>query len=68
LLFAVFNSGGNVQAYRRLQDQFVEQMIAEEGGGLSAARNEDALADDTRHSIVQVFYRAANPSGETSTE
>ena len=68
LLFAVFNSGGNVQAYRRLQDQFVEQMIAEEGGGLSAARNEDALADDTRHSIVQVFYRAGNPSGEASTE
>lgn len=68
LLFAVFNSGGNVQAYRRLQDQFVEQMIAEEGGGLSAGRNEDALADDTRHSIVQVFYRAGNPSGEASTE
>jgi D-alanyl-D-alanine carboxypeptidase/D-alanyl-D-alanine-endopeptidase (penicillin-binding protein 4) len=59
VLFAVFNSGGSVHAYRRLQDQFVEQMIAEEGGALSPRRNEDALADDTRHSIVQVFYRSA---------
>jgi D-alanyl-D-alanine carboxypeptidase/D-alanyl-D-alanine-endopeptidase (penicillin-binding protein 4) len=68
LLFAVFNSGGSVHAYRRLQDQFIERLIAEEGGALSATRNEDALAGDTRHSIVQVFDRAGNQSGEVAAE
>jgi len=68
LLFAVFNSGGGVYAYRRLQDQFIERMIAEEGGALSATRNEDALAGDTRGSIVQVFYRAGNQVVETGAE
>ena len=68
LLFAVFNSGGSVQAYRRLQDQFIEQMIAEEGGAFSTTRNADALADDTRHSIVQVFYKAGNQSPEVAAE
>jgi D-alanyl-D-alanine carboxypeptidase/D-alanyl-D-alanine-endopeptidase (penicillin-binding protein 4) len=68
VLFAVFNSGGNVNAYRRLQDQFVERMIAEEGGALAVARNEDALADGARHSIVQVLYRTGNQSPDTSSE
>ena len=68
LLFAVFNSGGSVYAYRRLQDQFIERMIAEEGGALSATRNKDALAGDTRGSIVQVFYRAGNRFVETAAE
>ncbi|HLF85200.1 MAG TPA: D-alanyl-D-alanine carboxypeptidase [Blastocatellia bacterium] len=68
LLFAVFNSGGSVHAYRRLQDQFIERMIADEGGALSARRNEDALAGDTRHSIVQVFYRAGNQFAEVAAE
>jgi len=68
LLFAVFNSGGSVRAYRRLQDQFIEGLIAEEGGALSATRNEDALAADTRHSIVQVFYRAGNQPAEVAAE
>ena len=68
LLFAVFNSGGGIFAYRRLQDQFIERMIAEEGGALSATRNEDALAGDTRGSIVQVFYRAGNQLVETGAE
>jgi D-alanyl-D-alanine carboxypeptidase/D-alanyl-D-alanine-endopeptidase (penicillin-binding protein 4) len=68
VLFAVFNTGGNVNAYRRLQDQFIEQMIAEEGGALMVARNEDALADVTRQSIVQVFYRGGNRPVETATE
>lgn len=68
LLFAVFNSGGNVGAYRRLQDQFIERMIAEEGGALVATRNADALADAPRQSIVQVFYRAGNEFAETATE
>jgi hypothetical protein len=68
LLFAVFNSGGSVYAYRRLQDQFIARMIAEEGGALSATRNEDGLAGDTRGSIVQVFYRAGNQFVEVAAE
>jgi D-alanyl-D-alanine carboxypeptidase/D-alanyl-D-alanine-endopeptidase (penicillin-binding protein 4) len=57
LLFAVFNSGGSVHKYRRLQDQFVERLIAEEGGPVKAMRSEDALADLTRQTIVQVLYK-----------
>jgi len=68
VLFAVFNSGGNVKAYRRLQDQFIEQVIAEEGGALPALRNEDALADTTRHSIIQVLYGAATQPAENADE
>ncbi len=68
VLFAVFNSGGNVKAYRRLQDQFIEQVIAEEGGALPPVRNQDALADTTRHSIIQVLYGAGTQPAETATE
>lgn len=68
VLFAVFNSGGNVNGFRRLQDQFVERMIAEEGGGVPAGRNADALADATRQSIVQVFYRPGTQPTDTSAE
>ncbi|MEK6302524.1 MAG: D-alanyl-D-alanine carboxypeptidase [Acidobacteriota bacterium] len=56
LLFAVFNSGGSVYHYRRLQDQFVERLIAEEGGPARTVRAEDALAELTHQPIVQVFY------------
>ena len=66
VLFAVFNSGGNVRSYRRLQDQLIEHLIAEEGGALPALRNEDALADATGHSIVQVLYGTG--SSEASSE
>jgi D-alanyl-D-alanine carboxypeptidase/D-alanyl-D-alanine-endopeptidase (penicillin-binding protein 4) len=68
LLFVVFNSGGNVHSYRRLQDQFIEKMISEEGGARPATRSEDALADTTRHSIVQLFYRAGNQPAEAAAE
>jgi D-alanyl-D-alanine carboxypeptidase/D-alanyl-D-alanine-endopeptidase (penicillin-binding protein 4) len=68
VLFAVFNSGGNVNAYRRLQDQFVEHVIAEEGGALAVARSEDALADATRHSIVQVLYKGGTQPAEIGGE
>lgn len=68
VLFAVFNTGGNVHAYRRLQDRFIEQFIAEEGGALPAVRNEDALADATRRSIVQVLYVPGTPPVETAAE
>ncbi|MFY9610303.1 MAG: D-alanyl-D-alanine carboxypeptidase [Blastocatellia bacterium] len=56
LLFAVFNSGGGVHQYRRLQDNFVERFVAGEGGPANATRDQDALADLTPQSIVQVFY------------
>jgi D-alanyl-D-alanine carboxypeptidase len=68
LLFAVFNSGGSVHAYRRLQDQFLERLIADEGGASSARRNEDALAGETRNTIVQVFFGAGNQSAEVTAE
>ena len=68
VLFAMFNSGGNVRAYRRLQDQFVEQIIAESGGAVSVARNEDALGDTTRHSIVQVLYKPGGQSAEATAD
>ena len=56
LLFAVFNSGGNVRHYRRLQERFVEGVISEEGGPARAIRDGDALADFAHLSIVQVLY------------
>ena len=68
LLFALFNSGGSVMSYRRLQDQFIERLIAEEGGALSARRDVDALADTTRQSIVQILYKAGRESVETAAE
>jgi D-alanyl-D-alanine carboxypeptidase/D-alanyl-D-alanine-endopeptidase (penicillin-binding protein 4) len=68
LLFAVFDSGGNVNAYRHIQDQFIEQIIAESGGAVAVSRSEDALADVVRHSIVQVLWKPSDQSAETSTE
>ncbi|HKQ04773.1 MAG TPA: D-alanyl-D-alanine carboxypeptidase [Blastocatellia bacterium] len=57
LLFGIFNSDGGVHSYRRLQDDFVERLIAEEGGPAPVSRSEDALADTTRRTIVQVVYK-----------
>jgi D-alanyl-D-alanine carboxypeptidase/D-alanyl-D-alanine-endopeptidase (penicillin-binding protein 4) len=55
LLFAIFNSAGDVNGYRRLQDDFIERLIEEEGGALPVSRTEDALGETGRSSIVQVF-------------
>jgi D-alanyl-D-alanine carboxypeptidase/D-alanyl-D-alanine-endopeptidase (penicillin-binding protein 4) len=63
LLFAILNSDGGVHSYRRLQDEFVEQLIAEEGGPAPVSRTEDALADPARHTIVQVIY---NPRAQAT--
>jgi D-alanyl-D-alanine carboxypeptidase/D-alanyl-D-alanine-endopeptidase (penicillin-binding protein 4) len=68
LLFAVFNSGGNVRHYRRLQDQFVERLIAEEGGPAKAIRAGDALADLPHQSIVQVFYNRRSELAEKAAD
>jgi D-alanyl-D-alanine carboxypeptidase len=68
VLFAMFNSGGNVRSYRRLQDQFIEQIIGESGGALSVARSQDALADATRHSLVQVLYGTTGQAEEAAAD
>jgi D-alanyl-D-alanine carboxypeptidase len=68
VLFAVFNSGGSVHAYRRLQDDFIERLIADEGGALSGRRSEDALATETRNTIIQVFPKATNQPAEVTAE
>jgi D-alanyl-D-alanine carboxypeptidase/D-alanyl-D-alanine-endopeptidase (penicillin-binding protein 4) len=68
VLFAVFNSGGSVHGYRRLQDDFIERLIADEGGALSGRRSEDALATETRNTIIQVFAKAGNQPAEVTAE
>jgi D-alanyl-D-alanine carboxypeptidase/D-alanyl-D-alanine-endopeptidase (penicillin-binding protein 4) len=57
LLFAVFNSAGDVNTYRRDQDRFLESLLEEGGGAVPVSRSEDALAEPERGSIVQVFNR-----------
>lgn len=68
LLFAVFNSTGGVHAFRRLQDEFVERVIEEAGGPAFGLRMDDALADFTRHTIIQVLYRSGNPMVDASAD
>jgi hypothetical protein len=65
VLFAIFNSDGSVNYYRKLQDQFVESLIAEAGGAQQpGARHVDALADAERGSINQVFYKEKPKAAE----
>jgi hypothetical protein len=68
LLFAVFNSAGSVNAYRRLQDEFIEHVIEEEGGPVPVPRAEDALVNGPRNTIVQVLYKSGNQSPENSSD
>jgi D-alanyl-D-alanine carboxypeptidase (penicillin-binding protein 4) len=68
LLFAVLNSDGGVHSYRRLQDEFIERLIAEEGGPAPVPRSEDALADTTRHTIVQVLYNPRTQPTDTAAD
>jgi D-alanyl-D-alanine carboxypeptidase/D-alanyl-D-alanine-endopeptidase (penicillin-binding protein 4) len=68
LLFAVFNSDGGVHSYRRLQDEFIERLITEEGGPAPVSRSEDALADTTRHTIVQVLYNPRTQPADTTAD
>lgn len=58
LLFAIFNSSGSVNIYRRFQDQFVEQIVSEAGGSVQVSRTEDALAEDVPRSITQLIDEA----------
>jgi D-alanyl-D-alanine carboxypeptidase/D-alanyl-D-alanine-endopeptidase (penicillin-binding protein 4) len=65
LLFAIFDCAGSVRGYRRLQDSFLEEVIAEEGGGVAACRLVDGLADTASDSIIQIHYGVQT---EASTE
>jgi D-alanyl-D-alanine carboxypeptidase/D-alanyl-D-alanine-endopeptidase (penicillin-binding protein 4) len=56
LLFAIFDCDGSVRGYRRLQDSFLEEVIAEEGGADPTCRLVDGLADMSSDSIVQINY------------
>src|SRR5262249_16491742 len=63
VVFAVFNAGGSVYGYRQLQDKFVTEVIAEQGGGLPDGRLVDGVADYANESIVQNF-NGPSPNGE----
>jgi D-alanyl-D-alanine carboxypeptidase/D-alanyl-D-alanine-endopeptidase (penicillin-binding protein 4) len=58
LLFAIFDCAGSVRGYRRLQDSFLEEVLAEEGGAVPACRLADGLADTASDSIIQILYTA----------
>ncbi|HYM00935.1 MAG TPA: D-alanyl-D-alanine carboxypeptidase [Blastocatellia bacterium] len=59
ILFAVFNAGGSVYGYRQLQDRFISEVVAEEGGGRPSGRMEDGVAGYVDESIVQDVYRSS---------
>jgi D-alanyl-D-alanine carboxypeptidase/D-alanyl-D-alanine-endopeptidase (penicillin-binding protein 4) len=46
VLFAIFNSIGSVFGYRKLQDEFLGEIIEESGGAQPVARTHNALAED----------------------
>ncbi|MGH9821776.1 MAG: D-alanyl-D-alanine carboxypeptidase, partial [Blastocatellia bacterium] len=66
LLFAVFNSGGSVYGYRQLQDKFISEVVAEQGGGLPTGRLEDGVSGYVNESIVQDFYKSPSATDATS--
>jgi serine-type D-Ala-D-Ala carboxypeptidase/endopeptidase (penicillin-binding protein 4) len=66
VVFAIFNSDGSVNLYRRLQDQFLEQVIAEEGGPAPVTRLVDALSEAADSSINQILYKQRARGSEGS--
>ncbi|HKY03903.1 MAG TPA: D-alanyl-D-alanine carboxypeptidase, partial [Blastocatellia bacterium] len=68
LLFAIFNSAGDVNTYRQLQDQFLERLLDEGGGAVPVSRTEDALAEADRRSIVQVFREKQKTASHNSAD
>ncbi|HWP42049.1 MAG TPA: D-alanyl-D-alanine carboxypeptidase [Blastocatellia bacterium] len=68
LLFAIFNSAGDVYTYRRLQDHFLTHLIMEAGGGVPVSRTEDALAEQERGAILQVFYEPGQAASQSAAE
>jgi D-alanyl-D-alanine carboxypeptidase/D-alanyl-D-alanine-endopeptidase (penicillin-binding protein 4) len=61
LAFAIFNSDGGVHGYRQLQDQFLTQVIEEEGGGIPSAHLEDRLANNERQSFSVTLVKPTGP-------
>ena len=59
LLFAIFNSDGGVRAYRKMQDQFLIQVIEEEGGGVQSGSVEDRLANTEREALGGMVLKAS---------
>ena len=55
LLFAIFDSDGNIHRYRQLQDQFLQEAAMEQGGPTPMWRQDDELADYAENTIIQVF-------------
>jgi hypothetical protein len=45
VLFAIFNSIGSVFGYRKLQDEFLGEIIEESGGAQPVARTHNALEE-----------------------
>jgi D-alanyl-D-alanine carboxypeptidase/D-alanyl-D-alanine-endopeptidase (penicillin-binding protein 4) len=66
LLFAIFNSNGGVRAYRKIQDQFLTQVIEEEGGGVQCSPTENRLANNDRDGFSGVFLKSPAASMELS--
>ena len=67
LLFAIFNSNGGVRAYRKIQDQFLTQVIEEEGGGVQCSPTEDRLANNDRDGFSGVFLKSPAASMDLPT-
>jgi len=67
LLFAIFDSDGGVKGYRKVQDQFLSEVIKENGGGLQSPRVEDALANNPREAFSQIIPRPPTDPSKTAT-
>ena len=68
LLFAIFDSAGSINQYRRLQDQFLEKVVEEEGGPVPVWRVEDELANYKGGSIIQVTHNRGVPAPERAAD
>jgi D-alanyl-D-alanine carboxypeptidase len=65
LLFAIFNSNGSVNIYRRFQDIFVQELIQEAGGPRQSLRTEDALAEEGNSITQSLASPESGTAGET---
>jgi serine-type D-Ala-D-Ala carboxypeptidase/endopeptidase (penicillin-binding protein 4) len=67
LLFAIFDSDGNIHRYRQLQDQFLQKAVIEEGGPAPIWRLDDELAGYTENTINQVLFQSRTRSEPPAT-
>jgi D-alanyl-D-alanine carboxypeptidase/D-alanyl-D-alanine-endopeptidase (penicillin-binding protein 4) len=59
VLYAIFNTGGNVHQYRKWQDDLLEGVVDECGGPMPVARLENALDQEIRLEPTVKVYSAA---------